>query len=98
MDRILYSQGAPAEPSGDSFEGSPTTNPSSVIVARFCHHQIERRLAHRLQRGGTITDIENRVPSPLQDPAEQCPLGRFVVDHENPGQPRRRPSAIAYLE
>jgi hypothetical protein len=53
------------------------------------HHQVGPRLGHRLKRGGTIASIGNHMPSPLEDPPEHEPMGRFVVNDQDLGQPGR---------
>jgi hypothetical protein len=46
------------------------------------HHQVGRRLGHRPQRGGPVASIKNLMPSPFEDPPEQEPMGRFVVNDQ----------------
>jgi len=60
------------------------------------HHQVGPRLGHRPQRGGSIAGIGNHMTSPLEDPPEQEPMGRFVVNDQDLGQPRRRSPTGCY--
>ena len=61
------------------------------------HHQIRCRLPHGLQRCGAISGIAHFMPGPLEDPPEQKPLVRFVIDHQNPRHAALYPSEINYL-
>jgi len=42
---------------------------------------------HDPQRGGAVTGVDHLMPGSLEDPAEQEPLVRLVIDHQNPGHP-----------
>jgi hypothetical protein len=49
-------------------------------------HQVRRRLTRQSQSSRSITGFDHIVAGPLENPPEQEPLVRFVVDHQDAGQ------------
>src|SRR5208282_2707346 len=51
----------------------------------------------RMSSTPSITGIAHFMPGPLEDPLEQKPLVRFVIDHQNPRHAALYPFEINYL-